>query len=121
MEIQVYYDGSCPICSASSRLINRLDWLNKVELIDLHQPGELDKAGITYQKAMSRIQVRTGCPQVYEGIDSLIKISLVIPLLWLPVPILWFSGKIGIGNRLYDWIAKHRLIFPVPGYCKINR
>ncbi|HZK61691.1 MAG TPA: DCC1-like thiol-disulfide oxidoreductase family protein, partial [Anaerovoracaceae bacterium] len=71
--------------------------------------------------ALSRFQVRTGNSEVYEGIDALIRISSVIPLFWLFVPILWLSGKIGIGNRLYDWIAKHRLIFPIPGYYKIDR
>lgn len=121
MEIQVYFDGSCPMCSTSSRLIHQLDWLNKVELIDLHQPGELEKAGISYKKAMSRIQVRTDNSKVYEGIDGLVRISMVIPALYLFTPILWASGKIGIGNKLYDWIAKHRLIFPIPGYCKVDR
>ena len=101
MDIQVYYDGSCPICCASSRLIHRLDWFNKAALIDLHQPGKLDKAGITYQKAMSRIQVQSGYSEIYEGIDALVRISSVIPVFWLLVPILWFSGKIGIvGNIL---------------------
>ncbi len=120
MEIQVFFDGSCPMCSSSSRLIHRLDWLHKVKLINLHQPGVLDKAGISYKKAMSRIQVRTGTSKVYEGIDALIRISTVIPVFWLLTPILWLSGKIGIGNKLYDWIAKHRLLFPTPGYCKID-
>lgn len=121
MKLQVYYDGSCPICNTSAGFIDRLDWFNKVELVDLYEPGALEKAGISYKRAIYRIQVKTGECTIYEGIDALTLISVVIPSLWLIAPVLWLAGKIGIGNKVYDWIAKHRLIFPIPGYCKIER
>ena len=121
MFITVYYDGSCPFCSSSANLIERLDWRHKLKFIDLHLPGVLEKAGIGYDKAMERIHVRINEHEIFEGIDAIFNISLVVPLLWLYIPIFWLAKKIGFGNQLYDWVAKRRFLFPAPGYCKLEK
>jgi predicted DCC family thiol-disulfide oxidoreductase YuxK len=39
--------------------------------------------------------------------------------LWIFIPLFWLIIQIGLGERIYDWIAKNRFLFPVPGYCPV--
>jgi len=61
----------------------------------------------------------------YEGIESFIRMSMNIPVLWVVVPFLWFVNRIGIGGEVYDWFAHKRRIIPVgqceDDVCTINR
>lgn len=119
MEVLVFYDGSCPFCVTSAGLIKRLDWFKQLKLINLFSPGILEKHKIDPQKAMQRIQVRTKQGKIIEGMRGVLYISLFLPLLWLTVPIMAASVWIGLGDKVYDWIAKNRLLFPTPGYCPL--
>ncbi len=101
--------------------MERLDWLHKLKLVDLHLPGVLEMAGIGYDKAMERIHVRINEYEICEGIDAISKISLVVPFLWLYIPVFWLAKKLGVGNKFYDWVAKRRFLFPAPGYCKLDK
>jgi predicted DCC family thiol-disulfide oxidoreductase YuxK len=120
MLISIYYDGCCPICSASARILEDFDWFHKLRLINLHLPSVLEKAGIPKDKALERIHIQINELTIFEGIDALFRISLAVPAFWLFIPIIWMSKKTGLGNMLYDWVAKRRFLFPTPGYCKID-
>jgi len=69
---------------------------------------------------MNRIQVIKNGTIQKEGMDALLLISFDLPLLWIFIPFFWLSIKLGLGSMIYDWIARNRLLFPVPGYCPIQ-
>ncbi|MAT42588.1 MAG: hypothetical protein CL609_09620 [Anaerolineaceae bacterium] len=119
MKILVFYDGTCPFCVNSARVLKRLDWFNQLDVINMYTPGILERYAIDPQKALQRIQVRTKFGTIREGLAGITYISLFLPLLWILVPFMAFSQWIGLGQKLYDWIAKNRLLFPVPGYCPL--
>ena len=119
MEVIVFYDGSCPFCVASARNLKKLDWLNKLKIIDLFTPGILEKYHIPLEEAVRRIQVLKNHEIRKEGMEALLLISYYLPLLWILTPFFWMSIKLGLGSKIYDWIAKNRFLFPVPGYCPI--
>lgn len=118
MQYSIYYDGDCPFCSRAARLLNSLDWLKRLELIDLHSPGVLARAGINPQRAMRRIQMKNANGEIREGMQAVVEIAGHVPLLWLLLPLLWLASLLGLGDQLYDWIAARRILFPTPGYCE---
>lgn len=119
MDTIVFYDGTCPFCVFSARKLKNLDWMNKLRILDLFTPGILEKYNIPLEKAMKRIQVVKNGDVRKEGMEALLFISGQLPLLWIFIPFFWLSIKLGIGSKIYDWIAKNRFLFPVPGYCPI--
>lgn len=119
MDTIVFYDGTCPFCVSSARNLKKLDWMNKLTILDLFSPGLLEKYNIPLEKAINRIQVVKNGNIRKEGLDAVLLISFDLPLLWIFIPIFWLSIKLGLGSKIYDWIARNRFLFPVPGYCPI--
>lgn len=117
MKYSIFFDGSCPFCTRTASQIEQLDWRNQLTLINLHDTKVLAKAGIDKQAALRRIQVSNADGEIYEGFHAILRISTQIPAFWLFVPILWASFRLGLGDKLYDWIAARRLLFPTPGGC----
>lgn len=118
-EVIIFYDGTCPFCVISARNLKKLDWLNKLIIIDLFTPGILEKYHIPLEEALNRIQVVRNHKVRREGMEALLLISGYLPLLWLLVPFFWLLIKLGLGLKIYDWIARNRFLFPVPGYFPI--
>jgi predicted DCC family thiol-disulfide oxidoreductase YuxK len=119
MDTIVFYDGTCPFCVYSATKLKKLDWMNKLMILDLYTPGILEKYNIPLEKAMKRIQVVENGNVRKEGMEALLLIAGRLPLLWIFIPFFWLSIKLGLGSKIYDWIAKNRFLFPMPGYCPI--
>ena len=119
MKLIVLYDGTCQLCTYSARKLNKLDWMNKLDVVDLHSTDLLDQYKIPLEQALTRIQVVKDAKISKEGMEGILLISFYVPLLWVFIPVFWLSIKLGFGSRIYDWIAKNRLLFPVPWYCEI--
>lgn len=116
----MFYDGSCPFCTRSANLLQRLDWFQKFRFLDLHTHAVLDQAGIDVERALQRLQVKSNRGNVFEGMQAILFISARTPLLWPLFPFFWFVLKLGWGDRIYDWIAARRTLFPLPGRCDLR-
>lgn len=116
-KILVFYDGTCPFCTFSAARLLKFDWLGKLKVLDLYSNNVLEKYDIPIEEAVQRIQVINKQGIRKGGMDALLEISYHLPLLWLFIPIFWLVIKFGFGAKIYDWIAKNRFLFPVPGYC----
>ena len=119
MKLIVLYDGTCPFCTYSAQKLIKFDWLNKLEVVDLNSSDLLAQYKIPLEQALTRIQVVKDTKIRREGMEGILLISFYVPLLWIFIPVFWLSIRLGFGSRIYDWIAKNRLLFPVPGYCEI--
>lgn len=120
----VFYDSWCPLCTKIKKRIKRLDWLNKIKMESIREVDE-NIYGVTkedLEKYMYAINIRTN--KIVYGIDAFSAISLRIPILFPLWPILAFVSRIGIGQKLYQYFAKRRLIIPIgkcsDKTCKIN-
>ncbi|HSM25648.1 MAG TPA: DUF393 domain-containing protein [Anaerolineaceae bacterium] len=120
-KIIVFYDGSCPFCTYSAMRLKRLDWLDNLIIFDLNIPDILMKYQIPYEDAILRIQILTKNQERKQGMEALFEVSKYVPLLWFFIPIFWLVIKLGYGTKIYDWIAKNRFLFPVPGYCPMPK
>jgi len=117
MVLKVLYDGTCPFCVYSARNLKKIDWFHNLSLVNLYTPGILENYDISLESATNRIQVIRNEKEHKEGMEAILLISRSLPLLWLFIPFFWISIKLGFGVGLYDWIAKNRFLFPIPGYC----
>jgi predicted DCC family thiol-disulfide oxidoreductase YuxK len=97
------YDGRCIICNTTRRIVGLLDWMKRVEFLDLHQQGEVEARypQIDHVQAMGQIHVVAD-----GGTRRMLRdLPLGLPLwalLHLPIIGTW------LGPNLYKFIARNR-------------
>lgn len=105
----VYFDGHCRACRSAARLIERLDWLGKFELMSFRHDDSFQRAGLTTAQLERAMHVVSG-GRAYAGFAAVLAISLRLPLLWPLLPALWLADLTGVGATLYRFLADRRLI-----------
>ena len=114
--LTVYYDGWCPVCTSTAERLRRLDWLGRLDLRSMREPGVPEAAGVSPERLAARLHVRdarTG--RTREGIWAAVELAARLPLLIPLWPLLALSGWLGVGQWAYDQIARRRTIVPVGG------
>lgn len=114
--LTVYYDGWCPVCTATAERLRRLDWLGRLSLQSMRAPGAAESAGVPAERLAARLHVRderTGL--TLEGIWAAVELARRLPLLIPLWPLLALSGWLGVGQWAYDQIASRRTIVPAGG------
>jgi len=107
--LEVFYDGWCPSCVRSIDLLRSLG-TGLVRYRSFRTVPEIDQ-----DRAARRILSRRSDGAIREGMDVLIQIAGRAPCLWPAVPPL-VVGRVLFGQRLYDAMARRRLVM-VPGGC----
>ncbi len=104
------YDGQCVICNATRMLVSRLDWLKRVEFVDLHQHDTVSARfpSLEHQDVMGAIHVFDR-QRVYRGFHGTRRMLRELPLM-LPLWVLLHLPLVGdwLGPRVYDFIARNR-------------
>ena len=109
----VFYDGWCSLCRRSVGTLKRLDLLGLLVPVSFRDPGILEQFGLDPARVAARLHARAaGAPVPVEGIDAVILIATRLPPLWPVLPVFWLARRLGFGQRLYDWLAVRRTIFP---------
>lgn len=108
--ITALFDGYCVICQSTRRIVKTLDWLNRVEFLDLHDTQQVQARypGMDYNAMMGEIHVITPDKEVYAGFKATRRMLRELPLgfpIWL---LLQLPGMDKIGVRVYRWIARNR-------------
>ncbi|WP_127531287.1 DCC1-like thiol-disulfide oxidoreductase family protein [Paenibacillus kobensis] len=116
----VFYDGSCPLCRESVRKLNVINMNRLVRYVSFRDPSILTRYGIDPSKAEARmLGLNLSNNKMYEGIYTFAQIfkknRLLIPM-WI---FLYILGKIGVGQSIYDYIARRRFVVPI-GKCDSN-
>jgi predicted DCC family thiol-disulfide oxidoreductase YuxK len=75
---------------------------------------------------MHIIVIKRGKYKVYKGFQALLEISKYILFLWPLLPVLGLLNGLGLGPRLYRWLADNRIIVPSgkmceEGSCKVQK
>lgn len=109
--VTAIYDGYCVICNQTRRTINLLDWLNRVEFLDLHDTKQVQSRFPTldYETLMGQIHVvdddGTTLHRGYFGTRRMLReLPLGFPL-WL---LTFIPGMNFVGKRVYRWVARNR-------------
>ena len=107
------YDGNCVICRSTCETLRALDWLGRIEFLDLHGADESSErfAKLSRERLMSEIHVLDDAGRLYAGFAGTRRMLKELPLglpFWL---LLRLPGSAALGNRLYRFIARRRYRF----------
>jgi predicted DCC family thiol-disulfide oxidoreductase YuxK len=122
----VLYDGNCPLCQRSVRLLKRLDWLKKLHPQDCRDTSKLPLCQVPLEpkRLLEEMHVVTPNRQrVYAGFAAFRWIAWRLPSTWLIAPFLYLPGARWLGNKIYLWIARNRynLVPCKDGVCSLPR
>ena len=107
--VTALFDGRCVICQTTRRIVEALDWFNRVEFVDLHNT-ELVEArypDFDHSAMMGEIHVVAG-DKVYAGFDGVRRMLRETPLGFPAWLIFSLPGMGWLGPRVYRFIAEHR-------------
>lgn len=108
-ELTVLYDGACRLCRASAARLRRLDRGGRVELVDLHEPGVMDRfPQIGRDEALQGMQAVDARGRVYGGADAVARVGLTLPGWKLVAWLLLAPGIHVVARQAYGWVARNR-------------
>lgn len=108
-EVEVFYDGDCPLCMREIKLLHRLDKHTKIRFTNIADP-DFDPAplGLDFAALMQRIRGRLPNGELIEGVEVFRRLYAAVgfaPLVAVTrLPVL--SQALDLG---YHWFAKNRL------------
>ncbi len=113
--IEILYDGDCPLCSRTVRLLKRLDLLGLLNyldfrLLDLTEYNRTHRLNLVLHDLEKEMHVIFR-GQAYKGFYGYRIISLSLPLFWLITPALFVPGVSSLGVLLYRYAAHNRFRF----------
>lgn len=108
-QLEVFFDGDCPLCTKEIRFVRRMDRKARVLFTDIAAPGfDAARIGRTQEDLMARIQARRPDGSFVDGVE-------VFRLMYAAVglsPLVALTRLPGISQLLdagYTWFAKNRL------------
>ena len=115
----VLYDGECPLCIFQMRLLTWLDWFNTLALIPLTDPRAQQTApDIDREQLLAAMHCVTNDGRIFRGARCIRFIGMRLPLLVPLTLLLWVPGVIWIAEKVYNFIARHRLTLSRLFGCK---
>lgn len=110
--IEVLYDGLCPFCQRSVRLLARLDLFNRLEFVDfrrldLRAYNRQHDLGLTLDDLEEEMYV-VSRGRAYRGFFGYRVITLKLPALWPLAPWLFLPGAASLGGSAYRSVARNR-------------
>ncbi|NDJ60918.1 MAG: DUF393 domain-containing protein [Chloroflexi bacterium] len=104
------YDGNCVICNQTKRVVTTLDWRDRVEFLDLHRWQEVHERfpQVDYDEAMGQIHVVTPRNEMFIGYFGTRRMLRELPLTFPVWALMQLPGMTWLGQRVYNFIARHR-------------
>ncbi|MCY3833677.1 MAG: DUF393 domain-containing protein [Chloroflexi bacterium] len=108
--LRALYDGNCVICKSTCENLRALDWLKRIDFVDLHdQADDSERYSILNRESLMReIHVLDSAGVVFAGFAGTRRMLKELPLgfpLWL---LLHLPGMNALGKRAYRFIARRR-------------
>jgi predicted DCC family thiol-disulfide oxidoreductase YuxK len=121
---RVLYDGDCAFCCKSVELLRRLDWLGKLDFVNVRDASlpVLKEPLVASAPLLEQMHVLTRDGRhLYGGYRAVRWLAWRLPLTWLIAPLLYLPGMTYLGQKFYLWIARNRFkIVPCThGVCSL--
>jgi predicted DCC family thiol-disulfide oxidoreductase YuxK len=69
-DIEVYYDGACPMCVREISMLRRLDRAGRIRFVDIAAPGfDAEAVGVGHEALMARIHGRLPDGTLIDGVE----------------------------------------------------
>lgn len=108
-QLEVFYDGECPLCMREIRALRRLDREARIRFTDIAAQGfDPSVVGLSWQALMKRIHGRLPSGEIIEGVEvfrrlyDAVGFGALVRLSRLPV----IAQLLDLG---YSFFAKNRL------------
>lgn len=122
----VLYDGDCPLCRKSVRLLRGLDWFNALDYVNVRDAASIPALPVPVEPQRFLDEMHLLTPDgrhVYHGFKAFRWMAWRLPLTWFLLPFLYLPGVETLGQRAYLWVARNRFRL-VPchgGVCTLRR
>ncbi len=122
-EIEVFYDGDCPLCRREIAMLQRWDRHGRIRATNIAEPGfQAESLGLTQEALMAEIHGRLRDGTLVSGVEVFRRLYSAVGFRWLVAPtrlpgIRWLMD---VGYRLF---ARNRLRLTgrcEAGACTIN-
>jgi len=108
-DVQMFFDGDCPLCAKDVKWMQWLDRNKRVRWIDIASSGVSSEAyGISMQTFMDRLHARLPDGSWITGADAFRKVYEAVGFRWLVAVTRW-PGIRWLVDKGYDVFAKNRL------------
>jgi len=109
VELDVFYDGDCPICVREIDMLRGLDRRHAIGFVDIAAP-DFDPAvvGVSMERLMDRIHARLPDGELIEGVEVFRRLYAAVGLR----PLVAMTRLPGISHLLgagYEVFARNRL------------
>jgi len=122
-DIEVFYDGACPLCLREIRMLQRRDRRQRIRLVDIAADGfDAGSVGLTWEALMDRIRGRLPDGTLIEGVEVFRRLYTAVGF----GPLVALTRLPGIAPLLdvaYRAFAKNRLRLTgrcVDGACELH-
>lgn len=119
----VIYDGVCGFCEMARKVAMSLDWLNTMRWIPLQSAEAVST--VDREQLLQRLHL-IWQGRVLNGYRACKAMAWRLPVFWMIVAVslwlTWWMAAVwlvffspildGLGNRAYDWVARHRYLLP---------
>ena len=117
-EIEVFFDGECPLCRREIKMLRRLDRHERIGFIDIATDQfDASKTGIAYADLMAEIHGRLADGRIITGVEVFRRLYSAVGfrrIVWLTrLPIV--SQLLDLGYRIF---ARNRL--KLTGRCSTD-
>ncbi|MGA1561555.1 MAG: thiol-disulfide oxidoreductase DCC family protein [Gammaproteobacteria bacterium] len=109
-QLQVFYDGVCPMCSKEIAHYRRLAGAEQVEWIDIHQAhARLEQEGLAFDDALARFHVKDSSGTWHIGASGFIALWEVLPRYRWAAKTIRILRLTRLLDALYERFARWRL------------
>ena len=122
-EVEVFYDGACPLCMREVRMLDWLDRKARIRFTDIANEGfDAGTVGLSYGALMDRIHGRLPDGRLIEGVEVFRRLYAAVGF----APIVALTRLPGVSQALdlaYTLFAKNRLKLTgrcVDGACEVG-
>jgi predicted DCC family thiol-disulfide oxidoreductase YuxK len=116
--LELFIDGHCAHCRRFGRLVDRLDRGRRIKTFSFRHSDQHLARGLSNDSLERRMAVFSLPRQrAASGFQAVRQICRTLPLLRPLLLPLWVLGLLGVGDRLYDLLARHRVIVPSSEAC----
>ena len=122
-DVQVFYDGACPLCMREIRMLRGRDRRQRIRFADIAAEGfDAAAVGLTWQALMDRIHGRLPDGTLVEGVEVFRRLYAAVGFGWL-VALTRLPGIRQLLDLAYRVFARNRLRLTgrcVDGACQLH-
>ena len=119
---RVVFDGHCQFCSASVEMIKVMDLFGRLTFVDYQTVSDFSvlHRDLTKEKAHSQLYLIDSHGDLYGGFFAFRRMTLLLPMLYPAILLVYFPGASILGPLLYRWVAQNRYLFHLNKKCANN-